>query len=73
MKKVEAELGVVSFIGAVSCAVIAAELWADLTTGTEHFPLPRAVKALALVWFCLFTLLETNKTRLRFARTLNIA
>lgn len=71
-QKQEAELGLVSLVGACSCAVIASELYTDLTTGTEHFPLPRWLKAVALVGFCLFTILETNKTRRRFARTLNL-
>jgi len=72
-QKQEAELGLVSLVGAVSCAVIASELYSDIITGTEHFPLPRPLKAIALIGFSLFVILETNKTRRRFARTLNIA
>mgnify|MGYP001577502083 FL=1 len=72
MKKAEAELGVISLIGAVSCAVIASELWSDLTTGTEHFPLPRLVKAVALAGFCLFTILEVTKVRRRTAHVFGL-
>ena len=63
----------ISLIGAVSCAVIASELYTDLTIGTEHFPLPRLLKAVALVGFCLFTVLEAQKVRRRVAAALNIA
>ena len=70
-RRKEGELGLVSLIGAVSCAVIASELWSDLTVGTEHFPgIPRALKVVGLLTFSTWTVLETQKVRKRVAHVL---
>ena len=70
-RRQEGELGLVSLVGAVACAVIASELWSDLTVGTEHFPgIPRVFKVIALLTFGAWTVLETQKVRKRVAHVL---
>lgn len=67
-----AKLGFISLVGSIACATISAELFADLTSGTEHFRLPRPLKYLALACFLLFTCLETNKVRTRVGALLRV-
>lgn len=66
--------GLISLIGAVACAFIAQELWADLTLKTRFFPnVPRPVKVLGLIVFAFWCVLETRKVHSRVLEVLEPA
>ncbi|KKN27838.1 hypothetical protein LCGC14_0860310 [marine sediment metagenome] len=58
--------GCVSFVGAVTCAFIASELWSDLTTGTQYFrQVPRPLKPACMAFFAFWCVLESRKVHSR--------
>ena len=58
-----------SFIGLITCAVMAGELAADCTQDEENFPdIPNAAKLPLALVFLAFAALEANKVRSRLTR-----
>lgn len=59
----------ISFIGLVTCTVIAGELMADILRDEENFPdIPDVLKVFAIAVFLGFAAFEANKVRSRLTR-----